>query len=91
MSGGHFDYMQYRISDIATMIDELIASNDTPDEDGYSYNYTPDTINKFLLASATLKVAAKMAQRIDWLVSGDDSEESFHERWSEELKGECEI
>ena len=91
MSGGHFDYMQYRISDIAEMIDDLIASNDTPDEYGDSCNYTPETIAKFQRASATLKKAATMAQRIDWLVSGDDGEESFHERWDEELKGECEI
>jgi hypothetical protein len=26
-----------------------------------------------------------MAQRVDWLISGDDGEESFHQRWKEEL------
>jgi hypothetical protein len=27
-----------------------------------------------------------MTQRIDWLMSGDDSEESFHSRWDTEIK-----
>lgn len=32
MSGGHFDYQQYRIEDMATEIHEIIARNndDTP-------------------------------------------------------------
>ena len=32
-----------------------------------------------------LKVAAIYAQRIDWLLSGDDGEESFKRRLKEEL------
>ena len=33
-----------------------------------------------------LKQAEIYAQRIDWLLSGDDGEESFHERLKEELE-----
>ena len=33
-----------------------------------------------------MKKAAIYAQRIDWLVSGDDSEESFHARLKRDLK-----
>jgi hypothetical protein len=32
-----------------------------------------------------LRVAAVYAQRIDWLLSGDDGEESFLKRLKEEL------
>jgi len=32
-----------------------------------------------------LKVASVYAQRIDWLLSGDDGEESFLKRLKEEL------
>jgi len=32
-----------------------------------------------------LELAGIYLQRIDWLVSGDDSEESFHERLQEDL------
>ena len=92
MSGGHFDYQQYKCHDIATMIDELIASNDddTLDEFGNrrGRGYGPEIILRFKVASHALKRAATMAQRIDWLVSGDDGEESFLRRWSEEVDGD---
>jgi hypothetical protein len=85
MSGGHFDYQQYRLHDIATMIDELIAGNNIPNTFGSARNYSPETIAKFKLAANTLEEAAAIAQRVDWLVSGDDSEETFHARWKEEV------
>jgi hypothetical protein len=89
MSGGHFDYQQYRIEDIAKSIEELIASNDdkTLNEWGYccGNGYDKEIIEKFKLAVHTLRKAATMAQRVDWLVSGDDGEDSFHRRWDEEL------
>ena len=89
MSGGHFNYQQYRALDIAVMIDELIASNDDTSLDEYGSRrgrgYSAATIAKFKEASATLKRAAAMAQRVDWLVSGDDGEDSFHKRWDEEM------
>ena len=34
-----------------------------------------------------LRRAAVYAQRIDWLVSGDDGEERFHERLVDDLRG----
>ena len=89
MSGGHFDYLQYRIHDIAEQIKELIASNEdkTPHEWGgfVGRHYSPETIQRFKEAEHTLRQAAEMAQRVDWLVSSDDSEESFHSRWAEEV------
>jgi hypothetical protein len=90
MSGGHFDYAQYRIEDIARGIEELVESNDDEplNEWGYrrGHGYSPETIEKFKIAVDTLRRAAIMAQRVDWLVSGDDGEDSFHRRWDEELK-----
>ena len=92
MSGGHFDYQQYRLHDIATMIDELIASNDDESLDEFGNRrgrgYGPEIIERFKLASYTLKRSGTMAQRIDWLVSGDDGEESFLRRWIEEVDGD---
>ena len=89
MSGGHFDYQQYRIEDIATSIDELIESNDSTEINSYGdelgRHYPPDIIAKFDEARKTLRIAAAMAQRVDWLVSGDDGEDTFRERWSEKL------
>ncbi len=89
MSGGYFDYQQYRAFDIAAMIDELVESNDDTSLDEYGScrgrGYEPETIAKFKEASKVLKRAAVMAQRIDWLVSGDDGEDTFHRRWNEEV------
>jgi len=79
MSGGHFDYQQYRLNEIARSIEELIAENNRRPR------YSDETIAKFEQAVIMLEEAAIMAQRIDWLVSGDDDEESFHERWDEDL------
>lgn len=89
MSGGHFDYDQYRIGGIADEIDRLIQINDSTELDNYGqergYHFTPETITKFQQALLTLRMAKTMVQRIDWLVSGDDGEESFHRRWNQEM------
>ncbi|MBL0712133.1 MAG: hypothetical protein JJV98_00400 [Desulfosarcina sp.] len=45
----------------------------------------PVIIEKFKEAMLTLRMAEAMAQRIDWLVSGDDGEESFLRRWNEDM------
>jgi hypothetical protein len=85
MSGGHFDYQQYRLEDMASMIDDLIATNDSTLLDNYGcpkgYGYSPATIQRFKLTAHTLRQAAAMTQRVDWLVSGDDGEDDFHRRW----------
>jgi hypothetical protein len=49
-------------------------------------NYTKETIDRFKEALVTLRRAAVFAQRIDWLVSCDDGEETFHKRLAESLK-----
>lgn len=85
MSGGHFDYVQYHIDRIADEVDQLIRSNGKPDEDGWMYNYSPETIARFREGLMCLKRAAIYAQRIDWLVSGDDGEDDFEKRLEEEL------
>jgi hypothetical protein len=76
MSGGHFDYAQYKINDIANSIEKLISENT---------EYSEETIHEFRIGLDALKKAAVYAQRIDWLVSGDDSEKSFHSRLAEDL------
>ena len=89
MSGGHFDYNQYKIDQIACDIEQMIIDNDSTElnEFGYTkgYNFSPETIEKFKEGLDILKLAYVYAQRIDWLVSGDDSEDSFHSRLNEEI------
>lgn len=55
--------------------------------DGKYYpDYTEETIDEFRKGVEILKKARIYAQRIDWFLSGDDGEESFHRRLKEELK-----
>lgn len=49
------------------------------------YEYSEETIAEFKKGLDILRRAYIYAQRIDWLLSGDDREESFHERLKEEL------
>lgn len=86
MSGGHFDYAQYHIDRIADEVEQLIRNNEKVNEWGFANNYSAKTIDEFRKGLSLLRQAATYAQRIDWLVSGDDGEDSFHERLKEELE-----
>ena len=76
MSGGHFDYNQHRINYIIESIEEQIDNN---------YEYSAEVINEFKIGLEKLKEAYVYAQRIDWLLSGDDGPETFIERLKEDL------
>jgi hypothetical protein len=76
MSGGFFNYDQYKIGEIADELREIIRSEGNCDS---------ATLEKFYEALNTLERAKIMAQRIDWLLSCDDGVESFLKRWDEDL------
>ena len=82
MSGGHFDYQQYLIQNIADKIEQLILNNGKEDE----CHFLPETIEEFKIGLEHLRIACVYAQRIDWLVSGDDGEDTFHTRLQSELQ-----
>lgn len=89
MSGGHFDYSQYRIGDIADQVEELIHSNNDDSVDRWGDTvgrfYSDETIAEFRKGLHYLRLAQVYAQRIDWLVSDDDGEETFHTRLKQDL------
>lgn len=84
MSGGHFSYKQHTLLDMADDIGSFILSNDSTEKnewgDQIGNRYSPETIAEFEKAVKALKLAYIYAQRIDWLLSGDDGEDSFHIR-----------
>ena len=90
MSGGHFQYKQWEISNIADEVEQLILTNESEEKDQWGdrkgYHYTPETIEEFKKGLVLLRQAYVYAQRIDWLVSGDDGEDSFHSRLKFELE-----
>jgi hypothetical protein len=81
MSGGHFDGQQIIISDIADAIERCIDSEVAYPERGLS----SATLNELSLGVMLLRLGAVYAQRIDYLLEGDDGEESFHKRLWQEL------
>ena len=90
MSGGAFNYNQYRIQAIIDLIADIILKNDSTELDGSGYRigagYPPEIIAKFKEGLEYLTKAQIYAQRIDWLVSGDDGEETFLKRLKSDLE-----
>jgi hypothetical protein len=105
MSGGAFNYDQYKIGYMVDQIEETVIKNGvekTPEElkqegwrdpdwykkypeDLFHYKYPDEVIEKMKEGIEALKRAQIYAHRIDWLLSGDDGEESFLRRLEEEL------
>ena len=102
MSGGRFNYDQFRIKSIAEEIQEYLDDMGKEKDDVDSlwmrdfydkypegrYNPVESAIiqEKMLEAIKALNVAHIYAQRVDWYLSGDDGEESFLSRLEQELK-----
>ena len=86
MSGGRFGYSQHRLTVMVEEIEMVIQNNDVKDEWGYADNFSEETLQEFRKGIEILNRAYVYAQRIDWLVSGDDSEPYFHTRLQQELK-----
>jgi hypothetical protein len=89
MSGGYLDdYGYFRLHETIEAIEDLIAKNDVEQMNDWGEKiepYSKETIGRFKEAIRALKRAYVYAQRIDWLVSGDDDEKMFHERLPEDL------
>lgn len=89
MSGGHFDYDQYRIDQIAEDISQIIRNNKNEELDEWGskkgYFFPDEVIEEFKKAVKILDTAYVYVQRIDYLLSGDDGEDSFHSRLKDEL------
>lgn len=79
MSGGYLDYNQYRINDMVETL-ELFTKGE------YFQEYTEAVKQEIYTGIELLKKSAIYAQRIDWLISGDDGEDSFLKRLKEDLK-----
>ena len=90
MSGGHFNYKQYEIDHIADEVEQLIIDNDSDELDDWGdrkgCHFSEETIVEFKKGLEFLRQAAIYTQRIDWLVSGDDGEDSFHRRLKKDLE-----
>jgi len=83
VSGGHFGCKQHHIKDIADEIARIVKDEEKRDiPDRY---YEPASLDAMKEAYKVLLKAYVYARRIDWLVSGDDSDETFAKRLHKEL------
>jgi hypothetical protein len=92
MSGGHFDYIQYKLEDVAREIENIIVKNDLNELNEYGdrigRDYSEETLDEFVNAIVFLKLCEIYIHRIDYLLSGDDGEDSFHARLRQDIDGD---
>jgi hypothetical protein len=106
MSGGHWDYLQYRLNDVAQDIKEEVAKSgrkktreelkeqnwrdpswyEKYPEDLYHYQYPDEVLEQFKIAARKIEEAQIYMQRVDYLLSADDGDDSFIERLKEDLE-----
>lgn len=78
MSGGRFNYDQYRIQGIADHVeDEIIRAEER--------EHSAEIVDAMKRGREALLVAQVYAHRIDWYLSGDDGPESFLARLQSDL------
>ncbi len=101
MSGGRFEYNQYKIGYIADEIQteldnmgkeipkgELYHITDWYEqypEDKFYTTYPDEIVEELKKAIKYLRIAQIYAHRVDWFLSGDDGEEHFIKRLKEDL------
>ena len=105
MSGGRFDYLQYRLHDVVSDIKDEIEKSGRKKTDQelrdhfwwseedlekypeyrYHHKYSDEIIKEFKTAVDIIQKAEIYMQRIDWLLSGDDGDETFLERLKKDL------
>lgn len=90
MSGGYFEYNQYKLEVMAEEIESLIENNNNPHANTYgefseAHNYDSEIIEKFKETAYNLRRTKEMVQAVDWLLSADNGEQSFKEGWAKEV------
>ena len=92
MSGGHYDYNQYYIWDIAETIVKDLANNsqeyEDEEENEYARHMPSDVVARMTELKNKLEQVAKLVKEADWLYSGDTSEEYFCEQYDLIIRGD---
>jgi len=83
MSGGHFNYGCFGMSQFNEELQHEIKLNDVQTKDKYGDSigrgFSEYTMERIIASQKIIKLAAELAKEVDWLYSGDHSEESFRE------------
>lgn len=78
MSGGHWDYFQFKISNVLEDLEDIQTASEHCD-------YT-DLERDINILKNHLELAKIYMHRLDWLLSDDDGVESYHTRLKEDLE-----
>ena len=79
MSGGCFDGVEYKMMNAAEELEEILKNSD-------NQLYPTDQRKAMERGLNILKLATIYLRRIDWYVSGDDGDETFLERLSDDIR-----
>lgn len=77
MSGGHFDYAYINVNQFCDILKRNIRDNKRKDEWGYAPNYSKETIKELKRILKQAEQTSNLMYYAEWLLSGDDSEETF--------------
>ena len=77
MSGGHFDYNCFRISQFADELDREIRNNKASGEVVYAPCHSDEAIEILKECQILIEAAGILAKEIEWFYSGDTGEEEL--------------
>lgn len=77
MSGGSFDYNSLKISQFAEDLREKIDHNDKYSSSDYGAGFEKGTLAALEECHSLIQLAGKIAHHVEWLYSGEHSEEDF--------------
>ncbi len=87
MSGGHFQYDEFKMQHMAEQIDFEIQHNDLPDPQyGQTNGYSKEVLFYMQYTRDALMHSHKMTKHLDYLLSGDTGQEDYLERVKNELQ-----
>lgn len=91
ISGGHYDYKQHVLDDIADTIESDIENNNKTWDDGWGevsgHDMPSDVIARMTIIKNELRKLSKLVHAADWLYSGDDSVKTFLKKFDEIYNG----
>jgi hypothetical protein len=75
MSGGHYDYKSFKVMELCDEMDHEIANFRNPEKGDWSPGYTKEHLDMRQKFVDHMRKVAEIAHTIEWVDSGDHSEE----------------
>ena len=84
MGEGYFEYKQYHIQDIIDKLQETKVKVENCEE-YYEYGRKEELLREISNGLDYLNLAGIYTQRLDWLFSGDDGEDTYFKNLDEDI------